>query len=192
MENEKKIIVISGPSGVGKTTMYKQLLQEYQKDLSFSISATTREKRDEEVNGRDYHFLSKEEFERLITEDEFVEWEKVHSNYYGTLKSEVYRIWEEGKHCLLDIDVKGGLGLQKIFGQKAFLIFVSPPSVQALEQRLRSRGANDEDSLRQRLHNATKEMEQKHFYDYVLQNEDIDQAILSLKKIIQEKFLFPK
>ena len=187
--DDYKIIVISGPSGVGKTRMYKQILQEYADDISFSISATTRKIRDGEEDGKDYHFLSIEEFEYLIAKGDFIEWESVHNNYYGTLKSEIYRIWETGKHCLLDIDVKGGLRIQKIFGEKSFLIFVSPPSIAELEVRLRSRGSNDEESLKRRLDNAAEEMEQKSFYSLVLKNEDLETAVIELKKSLQEYIL---
>lgn len=182
----KKVIVISGPSGVGKTTIYKKILEEYQQEISFSISATTRTKRDSEIDGRDYHFLSLEEFEYLIAKGDFIEWETVHNNYYGTLNSEIQRIWDEGKHCLLDIDVKGGLRIKKMFGEKSFSVFVSPPSIEELEQRLRSRGTNDEISLKNRLHNATQEMTQKSYYNCVLKNENLENAIEELKKALKQ------
>ena len=181
-----RVIVISGPSGVGKTTIYKQILKEHSSDISFSISATTRKIRDGEVDGKDYHFLSIEEFKQLIDKDDFIEWECVHNNYYGTLKSEIYRIWKMGKHCLLDIDVKGGLQIKEIFENKAFLVFISPPSMAELENRLRNRGTCDEESLKRRLDNATKEMEQKDFYDTILKNENIEIAVVELKKQIKE------
>ena len=181
-----RAIVISGPSGVGKTTIYKQILKEHSSDISFSISATTRKIRDGEVDGKDYHFLSIEEFKQLIDKDDFIEWECVHNNYYGTLKSEIYRIWKMGKHCLLDIDVKGGLQIKEIFENKAFLVFISPPSMAELENRLRNRGTCDEESLKRRLDNATKEMEQKDFYDTILKNENIEIAVVELKKQIKE------
>ena len=181
-----KAIVISGPSGVGKTTIYKQILKEYSKDISFSISATTRKIRDGEEDGKDYHFLSIEEFKQLIDKDDFIEWECVHNNYYGTLKSEIYRIWKMGKHCLLDIDVKGGLQIKEIFGNKSVLVFIAPPSMTELESRLRNRGTCDEESLKRRLDNATKEMEQKDFYDTVLINKNVEIAVIELKKQIKE------
>ncbi len=182
----KKVIVISGPSGVGKTTMYKKILEQYRDDIAFSVSATTRQKRDGEVDGKDYHFLSMEKFESLLSEDAFIEWEQVHNNYYGTLKSEVTRIWNEGKHCLLDIDVKGGLNIQRSFKERAYLIFVSPPSIEDLETRLRSRKANDEESLRRRLDNAIQEMTQAPYYDFELKNGDLDIAIEDLKQVIKK------
>ncbi len=180
------IFVISGPSGVGKTTIYKKIIEDFRENISFSISATTREIRAGEKDGVDYHFLKEEEFEYLIAKGDFIEWEKVHNNYYGTLKSEIYRIWEDGKHCLLDIDVRGGLRIQKMFGEKAYLVFISPPSMEELEKRLRSRGTNDEESLKKRLSNASEEMEHKGFYNLVLKNETIDKAVQELREVIQK------
>ena len=181
-----KAIVISGPSGVGKTTIYKQILKEYSKDISFSISATTRNIRDGEEDGKDYHFLSVEEFKQLIDKNDFIEWECVHNNYYGTLKSEIYRIWKMGKHCLLDIDVKGGLQIKEIFENKSFLVFIAPPSMAELETRLRNRGTCVGEALERRLDNAAKEMEQKHIYDTILINENVEIAVTELKKQIKE------
>ncbi|MGL5955167.1 MAG: guanylate kinase [Brevinema sp.] len=183
--DHKKVIVISGPSGVGKTTMYKKILQEYSSDLSFSISATTRKIRDGESEGKDYYFLSLQEFQRFIDEDQFIEWAEVHHNYYGTLKSEVYRIWKEGRHCLLDLDVQGGLNIQKLFGEWAYLIFILPPSLECLEERLRYRGMNDELSIQQRLANAKKEIAQSVNYDFILKNDDLEKAVSELKKSVE-------
>lgn len=180
----KKVIVISGPSGVGKTTIYKQILNMYKNEISFSVSATTRKKRDGEEDSKDYYFLNLEEFEYLIAKGDFIEWEQVHTNYYGTLKSEIQRIWDEGKHCLLDIDVKGGLNIQKMFGEKSYLIFVAPPSLESLENRLRSRGTNDEESLKHRLNNAIEELNHKSNYDLVLKNENLETAIEEMKVAI--------
>lgn len=181
----KKVIVISGPSGVGKTTIYKKILELCHKDISFSVSATTRKKRDGEEDTKDYHFLSVEEFEYLIAQGDFVEWEQVHNNYYGTLKSEIQRIWDDGKHCLLDIDVKGGLNIQKLFGDQSYLIFVAPPSLESLEIRLRGRGTNDEESLKRRLNNAVEELNHKSNYDLVLKNENLETAIIEMKNAIK-------
>lgn len=185
MEQEKKIIVISGPSGVGKTTMYKRILEEYKDQLSFSISATTRDIREFEEDGKDYYFLSEEKFKSFIANDCFIEWEKVYNNYYGTLKSEIYRIWNEGKCCLLDVYVCGGLHIKKTFGDQTCLIFIAPPSIKELESRIRSRGFNDEESLQRRLSNAKEEIKQKDFYHFVLENREIDETVSELKKIIE-------
>lgn len=184
--DDYKAIVISGPSGVGKTTIYKQILQECSDDISFSISATTRKIRDGETDGKDYHFLSIEEFKKLIDKGDFIEWECVHNNYYGTLKSEIYRIWKMGKHSLLDIDVKGGLQIKEIFGDKSLLVFIAPPSMAELENRLRNRGTCVGEALKRRLDNAAKEMEQKDFYDTILINENVTIAVMELKKQIIE------
>lgn len=181
---DRKIIVISGPSGVGKTTLYKKLLEKYKNKLGFSISATTRPKRETEIDGQDYYFISEEKFNDLINKDEFIEWEQVFSYYYGTLKSEIYRVWNDNKDCLLDIDVKGGVNIQKMFEQKAFLIFIAPPCMQELESRLRSRGQNDERSLNKRLEGATLEMESHSYYDLVLVNQDFDKTLDELYKVI--------
>lgn len=183
MNKMRKIIVVSGPSGVGKTTLYKRVLENFKEHMGFSISATTRAPRNNEIDGRDYYFMSEEEFHCLVAEGEFIEWEQVHNNYYGTLKSEIYRIWDEQKDCLLDIDVRGGLRIQKIFEEKAFLIFIAPPSMEELENRLRHRGTNDEISLKNRLNNASDEMEQKRLYNIVLKNENIE---TSVKLLIEE------
>ncbi len=184
--DDYKIIVISGPSGVGKTTIYKQILQEYSNNISFSISATTRKIRDGEEDGKDYYFLSVEEFKQLIDKDDFIEWECVHNNYYGTLKSEIYRIWKMGKHGLLDIDVRGGLHIKEIFGDKSFLVFIAPPSMSELENRLRNRGTCAGEALKRRLDNAAIEMEQQDFYDTVLKNEHVTIAVTELKKQIKK------
>ncbi|MGL4676338.1 MAG: guanylate kinase [Brevinema sp.] len=180
--DHKKVIVISGPSGVGKTTMYKKILQEYGDTISFSISATTRTMRANESEGKDYYFFSVQEFQRFVSEDRFIEWAEVHNNYYGTLKSEVHRIWDQNKHCLLDLDIQGGLNIQKLFGKHSYLIFILPPSLECLESRLRSRGMNDESSLQRRLSNAKKEIQQSINYDLVLKNDDLDIAVRSLKE----------
>ncbi|MGL4366962.1 MAG: guanylate kinase [Brevinemataceae bacterium] len=182
---QRKIIVISGPSGVGKTTLYKRVLNRLADYLGFSISATTRKQRCNEKDNEDYYFITREEFEYLIAKGELIEWEELYNNYYGTLKSEIYRIWGMDKSCLLDVDVKGGLRIRKMFGDKAFLIFIAPPSMEILEKRLRYRGANDEDSLQIRLANASQEMDKKGLYDLVLNNEDIDQTEELLIKEIQ-------
>jgi len=180
----KNIIVVSGPSGVGKTTLYKRVLANFKDRLGFSISATTRPPRRTEIDGKDYHFISEEEFHCLVAEGEFIEWEQVHDYYYGTLKSEIHRIWNENKECLLDIDVRGGLRIQKMFEEKAYLIFIAPPSIEELEKRLRHRGTNDEISLRNRLDNVNNEMAQKRLYNIVLKNENLEESVHKLMELI--------
>lgn len=182
---QKKIIVISGPSGVGKTTLYKQMLELFSEMIGFSISATTRPMRNGEICGKDYYFLDEQHFHKLIEEKAFVEWEQVHGNYYGTLKTELDRICHEGKHCLLDLDVKGGIHIKEIFGAQAFLIFIAPPSIEELEKRLKLRGSNDEQSIQYRLSNAREEIHKQNHYDYVLVNKDIHESLNRLETCIQ-------
>lgn len=173
-----KAIIFSAPSGSGKTTIVKHLLQT-NPDLGFSISASTRDKRGRtEQHGQDYYFLTPEEFKRKIDEDAFIEWEEVYAgNFYGTLKSEIERIWREGKNVIFDVDVKGGLNLKKYFGQKALAIFVKVPSVEVLKERLHDRGTESEESLSRRLFKANFEMSFQDRFDVVLINEDLNKSL---------------
>ncbi|MGL4388645.1 MAG: guanylate kinase [Brevinema sp.] len=180
----QKIIVISGPSGVGKTTLYKKVLNKYKDTLDFCISATTRPKRSSEVDGHDYHFLSEEEFKYLLAAGQFIEWEELYGNYYGTLRNEMNRIWDLGKSCLLDVDVKGGINIHDLFPEQSFLIFIAPPCMKELEARLRLRGDNDEDSLNKRLSMANEEMSHQLTYDYVIVNENFDNTLQELYNTI--------
>lgn len=187
---EGKCIILCAPSGAGKTSITKYLLQQ-ELGLQFSISACNRDPRSGEKNGVDYHFLSTEEFKNKIEEDKFVEWEEVYKdNYYGTLKSEINRIWEEGNSVIFDVDVEGGLSLTKHFGEKALAIFIKPPSFEALEERLRGRGTEDEEKIQKRLAKAGKEMEYAKWFDFVITNEDLEtaqQETLSLVKSFLKK-----
>lgn len=168
-----KALIFSAPSGSGKTTLVKYLLQN-NADLGFSISASTRDKRGRtEQDGKDYYFLSPEEFKKKIDNDEFIEWEEVYEgNFYGTLKSEIERLWKEGKNVIFDVDVKGGLSLKKYFGDKALAIFVKVPSLDVLKERLKDRGTESEESLSRRLFKAKFEMSFENKFDVVLINED--------------------
>ena len=143
----KKVMVFSAPSGAGKTTIVRHLLENFD-NLEFSVSATSRAPRGQEKNGRDYYFLTEEEFRKRIENDEFVEYEEVYpGSFYGTLKSEVERIWAKGNVIMFDVDVKGGVNIKKIFGEKSFTVFIQPPSLEIMEQRLRARGTDsDQDS----------------------------------------------
>ena len=153
-----KVIIVSAPSGAGKTSIVKHVLKSLP-ELRFSTSATTRTMREGEINGKDYHFLTVDDFKRGISHDEFLEWEEVyHNQFYGTLKSEIRRIWDEGKVVIFDVDVKGGLNIKKFFGDNALAIFVEPPTVQELENRLRKRGTETEESLRKRVAKAEYEL----------------------------------
>ena len=182
-----KVIIFCAPSGSGKTTIVKHLL-ENNDNLGFSISACTRDKRGRsEENGEDYYFLSPEEFKIKIDDDEFVEWEEVYKGaYYGTLKSEIERLWSEGKHVLFDVDVKGGVNLKKYFGDKALAVFVQPPSIEVLEQRLRGRGTEDEDSISRRLFKVKFEMSFKNQFDTILINDKIDESFQKAQQLVDD------
>ena len=179
-----KAIIFSAPSGSGKTTIVRHLLTN-NPDLGFSISASTRDKRGrKEEHGKDYYFLTPDEFKKKIDNDEFIEWEEVYEgNYYGTLKTEIQRIWDEGKNVIFDVDVKGGLALKKYFGDKALSIFVKVPSIEILEQRLRGRGTESHASLSQRLFKAKFEMTFADKFDVVLVNEDLDKSLAKAQRL---------
>lgn len=170
-----KAIIFCAPSGSGKTTIVKHLLSKYG-NLGFSISACTRDKRGRnEENGKDYHFLSIHDFKERIDNEEFIEWEEVYPGaYYGTLKSEIERMWAEGKNVIFDVDVKGGLNIKKYFGDDALAIYVKVPSMEELEKRLRGRGTDSEDSISRRLYKMKFEMEFQNRFDVILLNDDIE------------------
>ncbi|MGL5721097.1 MAG: guanylate kinase [Brevinema sp.] len=180
---QKKIFVISGPSGVGKTTLYKDCLKRHENIFGFSVSATTRPIRKGEVHGVDYYFISKEEFDKLVAENAFLEWENNYGNCYGTLKTEIDRIWKSGRHCFLDLDVKGALNIRDLFPNDSILIFIEPPSLEVLSQRLCSRG--EEKNMDFRLQQAQEEISQKHAYDHVIINKDVDVAANELDMVIK-------
>ena len=171
-----KAIIFSAPSGAGKTTIVRHLLQQ-DLNLEFSISATSRAARKVERDGKDYHYMSILEFQEQIDKEAFVEWEEVYEgNFYGTLKSEVERIWAGGKHVIFDVDVVGGLNLKAHFGDAAFAVFVQPPSILALENRLRLRETETDESIIRRISKAEKELDFAHQFDYILINDDLDKA----------------
>jgi guanylate kinase len=178
-----RIIVISGPSGVGKTTLYKRLLHEHPQQLSLSVSATTRNPRPDEKEGMDYYFISKKEFQKKIEKNEFVEWAIVYRNLYGTLKSEIIRIIDEGKNCLLDVDVQGGMSIKRAFPD-SHMIFITPPNVSELKKRIMKRNADNPDVMKIRLENAISEMNYKSFYDYNIINKDLEKAYRELKILV--------
>ncbi|MEX2565521.1 MAG: guanylate kinase [Cyclobacteriaceae bacterium] len=181
-----KAIIFSAPSGSGKTTIVKHLLKKIP-DLGFSISACTRDKRGrEEENGKDYYFLSPDEFKKKIDQNEFIEWEEVYEgNFYGTLKDEIQRIWDKGRHVIFDVDVKGGLNLKKYFGDRALAIFVKVPSLEDLRHRLRDRGSESEDSLSRRIYKAKFEMTFENKFDVTLVNKDLDDSFEEAEKLVQ-------
>lgn len=175
--NNGKLLVFSAPSGSGKTTIVKYLLEQKELHLDFSISATSREKRGDEIDGKDYYFLSAEEFQNKIAADEFVEYEEVYKdNFYGTLKAELERIWAMGKHVIFDIDVIGGLNIKKQFPKKTLAIFVSPPSVEELERRLRFRQTETDEKIQMRLAKAEREIAESDKFDIILKNYDLEIA----------------
>lgn len=171
-----KLVIISAPSGAGKTTIVKHLL-ESGLNLSFSVSATTREIRGQEKDGVDYFYLSVIEFKRRISNNEFVEWEEVYKDLmYGTLKSEIERIWSNRKHVLFDVDVKGGIALKRKFGTDSIAIFVMPPSVEELENRLVKRGTETPEKIKMRIEKAREEMSLANQFDRVIVNHELDRA----------------
>lgn len=182
-----KALIFSAPSGSGKTTIVHHLLKT-NNDLGFSISASTRDKRGrKEVDGKDYHFLSPEEFKLKIDANEFIEWEEVYAgNFYGTLKSEINRIWAEGKNVIFDVDVKGGINLKKYFGDKALSIFVKVPSLEILAERLKERGTESEESFSRRLFKAKFEMSFQDKFDVVLLNEDLSTSLAEAQRLYED------
>ncbi len=178
-----KLIVVSAPSGAGKTTIVRTLMAKYPSML-FSVSATTRPQRGAEVHGRDYFFLTKEEFERRIKDGELVEWEEIYGNYYGTLKSEVNRALHNGRIMMFDIDVKGGLSIKKHYPDDTVLIFIKPPSVEALHRRLLDRKTEDEATVARRMTRVPMELEKGNEFQYQVVNEDLKTALAAVEAIL--------
>ncbi len=184
---EGKLIIFSAPSGSGKTTIVKELLAQ-NPNLGFSISACTRDKRGRsEQNGQDYYFMTPEEFRQKIDEDAFVEWEEVYPGaYYGTLKSEIDRIWASGKHVIFDVDVKGGLALKNYYKDRALAIFVKVPSLEILEERLRARGTETEESLSKRIFKMKFEWAFQDKFDVVLVNDELERAVAEAQQLFTD------
>ncbi len=186
MASENKLIIITAPSGAGKTSITHYLLRTFPQ-LSFSISAATRQRRDFEKDKVDYYFISQEEFQQKIQDNEFVEWEMVYEGkYYGTLKSELQRIWDLEKIPLLDIDIKGAIHVQKQYPQSCLSIFVEPPSVEELKKRLLSRGTETEESLHARISKANYEISFKHSFNKIVVNDRLDRACKEAEEIVRE------
>lgn len=180
----QKVIILTAPSGAGKTSISKYLLQEFPQ-FAFSISATTRAPRGTEQDGVEYHFISKSTFEGYIYQDAFLEYEMVYEGlYYGTLKSELGRIWNQGKIPLLDIDVKGAIKVQKQLGEKCLSIFIQPPSLEALKERLQKRQTETPESIQMRLDKAAYEISFSHEFNAIIKNDDLETACAETKKII--------
>ncbi|HIP35806.1 MAG TPA: guanylate kinase [Crocinitomix sp.] len=179
-----KCIIFSAPSGAGKTTIVRYLLREIPQ-LEFSISAASRQPRGREVDGLDYHFLSVEAFKDKIKKEEFVEWEEVYKdNFYGTLKSEVKKAWDNNKVVVFDVDAQGGINLKRIFGNNALSVFIKPPSLFVLEQRLKNRRTETKQQIEMRLNKAKEELSYANQFDYVLLNDNLEKACYEIKKII--------
>lgn len=188
MTNNRKAILFSAPSGCGKTTIIKQLLQ-YFDCFEFSISATSRQPRGGEQDGVDYYFLTHDNFKERVAAGDFLEWEEVYQGTcYGTLKSEIDRIWDNGHVIVFDVDVNGGINIKKYFGDNALSIFVMPPSVEVLEQRLRSRGTDSEESIIKRLNRSAEELKQSPKFDVTIVNDDLATAVEETRRVV-EKYL---
>lgn len=182
---QQKIIIITAPSGAGKTSITRHLLNKYPDKLAFSVSAATREPRGAEKDGVDYYFMSEEEFTDKIQHEAFVEWEMVYKGkYYGTLKSEVHRIWSQGKAPVLDIDVKGAIHVQQQYPDTTLSIFIEPPTVDELKRRLMSRGTETEESLNTRISKAAYEISFKNSFDRIIVNADLDAACKEAEEVI--------
>lgn len=182
-----KIIVFSAPSGAGKTTIVHRLMQRVS-GLSFSISACTRDRRGRsEVNGKDYHFITPQDFQEKIRHDEFVEWEEVYEGaFYGTLKSEIERIWANGQHAILDVDVKGGLSIKEFYKDRALAVFVRPPSIEVLSERLQARATDSQSSISSRLYKAAFELAFEDRFDVTVVNDNLDEASAEAEKLVRD------
>lgn len=183
---EGKLIIFSAPSGAGKTTIVHHLLKVFP-DLEFSVSACSREMRKGEQYGVDYYFLSVDEFKEKIERGEFVEWEEVYKdNFYGTLRSEVERIWKKGKHVIFDVDVIGGINLKKQFGANALSVFVMPPSIEHLENRLKSRETETPESIARRMGKAEQELKTANQFDKIILNDKLEHAFEEAERIVED------
>lgn len=182
-----KLIVFSAPSGSGKTTIVQYLLKQKDLNLSFSVSATSREARQNEKDGKDYYFINLKEFKQHINNSDFLEWEEVYrDNFYGTLKSEVDRIWALGKNVIFDIDVAGGLRIKKKYPQQTLAVFVKPPSIDELKIRLKKRKTESEERINMRIAKASVELATAPQFDFIIENNDLDTALIEAKKLVSK------
>ncbi len=182
--SQGKAIIFTAPSGAGKTTIVKYLLGQFA-ELVFSISATTREKREMEVANKDYYFLSQEDFQSKIDGNEFVEWEEFYGgSRYGTLKDEVERIWSQGKHVIFDVEVKGATNIKKYFGDRALAVFVKVPSMAELQKRLAGRGTESEETFAKRIERAEFEMSFENKFDVTLVNKELEESFAQARKLV--------
>lgn len=182
-----RVLIFSAPSGSGKSTIVNHILGIYKDEMEFSISATSRAPRGTEQDGKEYHFVTPDKFRKLIASDSFVEYEEVYEDhFYGTLKSEVERIWAAGHAIIFDVDVKGGVNLKKYFGDKALSIFVKAPSVEVLRERLVKRGTDSPEAIEERVAKAAEEMTYAPEFDYVLVNNDLKTAFEECEKVVED------
>ena len=187
-----KLVIFSAPSGSGKTTIVRRLLEK-DLNLKFSVSACSRPKRNYEVNGKDYYFFDIDEFKKKIDRGEFIEWEEVyHDHFYGTLKSEIERIRNQGKNVIFDVDVKGGINLKKAYNDNALALFVMPPSVEELERRLIDRSADEPEKIKLRIEKAESELKYAKKFDIVIYNDDLDKAVIEAEKAVRDFIHFRK
>lgn len=186
-----KLIVITAPSGAGKTTIARHLLEAYP-TLEFSVSATTRTRRPDEVHGKDYYFLTEEQFKLRISNQSFAEWEEVYKDtFYGTLKDEIEGIWKTGKTVLFDVDVKGAMNLKKQYGDLALTIFIKPPSLEILLNRLRSRATDTPEKIEERIAKAQYELQFESYFDETIVNDSLPGALAKTESVV-DRFLFAK
>jgi guanylate kinase len=182
-----KVVIVSAPSGAGKTTIVKHLISLKDLHLEFSISACTRPERDDETEGKDYYFMTMDEFKAKIDDNQFLEWEEVYKgSYYGTLKSEVERIWHNGHNILFDVDVEGAVNLKQFFMARALSIFIMPPSIEELQRRLEKRGMDSPDKIRKRINKAGYEMKFISKFDRTIINDDLNQALKEAEEMVSE------
>jgi guanylate kinase len=190
--NQNKLIIIAAPSGAGKTSVTRHLLKTMPNELAFSISCATRQRRNNEMDKVDYYFITADAFREKIENHEFVEWEMVyHEKYYGTLKSELQRIWHEGKAPLLDVDVKGGINVQEQFPTRSLSLFIEPPSIEELEKRLRARGTESEESLRARINKASFELTFKDRFDRIIVNDSLEKTCSEAEQAVRQFLAIP-
>ncbi|WP_282069691.1 guanylate kinase [Olleya namhaensis] len=186
-KTQGKLIVFSAPSGSGKTTIVRHLLKQEHLNLAFSISATSREKRGTEEDAKDYYFLSASDFKQHIKDDDFLEWEEVYrDNFYGTLKTEVERIWALGKNVIFDIDVSGGLRIKRKFPEQTIAIFVKPPSIDELKIRLKKRKTESDDKINMRISKASAELATAPLFDVIIENDNLDKALLEAETTVSD------
>lgn len=182
----EKLLIFTAPSGAGKTTIVRHLLKRFDQ-LAFSISATTRQRRPSEVDGKDYYFISPEHFHELIAENAFVEWEQVYTDqFYGTLRREVERLWQAGKHIIFDIDVQGALNIKKAYPAQSLAVFIRPPSQQILIKRLKQRRTEDPESLKKRIEKVKAEMAYQEKFDVILINDELEKALQEAERIVKD------